>query len=162
MLIQCGTEQNSINGHVTYAVWYEMLPQSAIRIRSMSISPGDKMTATIQLINETTNQWQLKITDLTTKHTFQNTFTYNSSRLSAEWIVERPKVDKEFTTLIDFGKVTFTNCTTSFGSSIEALGSFPFSKEVMFTTISQAGQLTEVSSLVDGGSEFTVSYVQGE
>ncbi len=161
MLIQCGTEQNSINGRVTYSAWYEMLPQSAVRIRTINVSPGDEMTASIQLLDGTEDRWQISITDITKGRSYQNTLTYNASQLSAEWIVERPKVDSEFSELIDFGEVTFTGCAASVDGVVASIDSFPFLKSIMFTTdeaTTSSVQLTEVSSLSDDGSSFTVTY----
>jgi hypothetical protein len=44
-LIQTGTEQDSINGSIEYSAWYELLPNDAITITVMNVSPGDKITA---------------------------------------------------------------------------------------------------------------------
>jgi len=64
-LIQCGTEQDSIGGQLVYSAWYELLPRTSITIRSMVVSAGDQMQASIQLIDPTLNQWSINITDVT-------------------------------------------------------------------------------------------------
>jgi hypothetical protein len=86
-LIQTGTEHDSVNGQEYYSAWYEMLPDKAVRINTMSVSPGDVITASITLINSDTDQWAIRIYDVTKDQEFYRTFTYNSSRSSAEWVV---------------------------------------------------------------------------
>ncbi len=132
----------------------------------MAISDGDQMQASIQLVNGTANQWIINITDTTNPQTFQNTFTYNSSQLTAEWIVERPTIlvfnNKQISTLANFTSVTFTNCTATIGSFTDILGNFSLQALDMYTSGSPANpavQLTDVSELTPDGAEFTVTYV---
>ncbi len=132
----------------------------------MAISDGDQMQASIQLVNGTANQWIINITDTTNPQTFQNTFTYNSSQLTAEWIVERPTIlvfnNKQISTLANFTSVTFTNCTAAIGSFTDILGNFSLQALDMYTSGSPANpavQLTDVSELTPDGAEFTVTYV---
>ena len=101
-LIQAGTEHDYVNGNKFYFVWYELLPNTAIRITSMGISAGDTITASISLVNSNENQWVIQVSDITNGHHFEQNFFYNSSMLSAEWMVERPTVNKQ---LHQFGKL---------------------------------------------------------
>jgi hypothetical protein len=161
-LIQCGTEQDSIGGQIVYGAWYELLPRSAVTIRSFVVSPGDQMHATIQLVDVTLNEWLLNITDVTSGSTFQNNFTYASTQLSAEWIVERPTVNGVIGTLANFGNVTFTECKASFGSDSGVIGSFTKGAVVMYSSISpgvNGVQLTNVSDIGAYGASFTVTYL---
>ncbi len=161
-LIQCGTEQDFYRGQTLYSAWYELLPQRAITIPTLTVSPGDQMQASIQLVNDVFNQWSLNITDVTSGLSFQNTFTYAGSRLSAEWIVERPTVNGVLSPLADFGNVTFTACQTTIGSATGSIIDFNSSQIVMFTKASSgnpAVQLTDVSLLSPDGTSFTVTYL---
>ena len=162
-LIQCGTEQDSIHGQPSYSAWYELLPSSTTTI-AMTISPGDQMQAWIQFQNATANLWTINVTDTTTAKTFQINVTYASSRLSAEWIVERPSITtrggSQLTSLANFGNATFTDCAASVGSIAGSINSFPVEELVMYaasgnTTI----QLTDVSDLTPDGTTFTVTYL---
>jgi hypothetical protein len=160
-LIQCGTEQLVINGRPTYSAWYELLPANIAKIRFLTVHPGDEITATISLVNDADNRWQIRITDTTTGDSYQNTFIYNTSRLTAEWIVERPKINEEFSTLSNFGNVTFTNCTVTIEVSIGTINTYDFVKAVMYPTakaLNDSERLVDVSDLGADGSTFTVTY----
>jgi hypothetical protein len=161
-LIQCGTEQDSINGQLVYSAWYELLPRTSITIRNMFVSAGDQMQASIQLADPTINQWSINMTDITTGISFQNNFFYNSNRLSAEWIVERPTVNRVISSLANFGSATFTNCQATVNSLLGTITSFPAQEVVMYSSTSPGAnsiQLTDVSNLSVDGSSFTVSYL---
>jgi len=156
-LIQAGTEHDSINGQEYYSVWYEMLPNDAVRIDSMSISPGDLITASITLVNPNTNQWAIRIHDVTSGQGFYRTFTYNSSRLSAEWIVERPHVNSGVALLANFGTITFTNSYAKVGDNVGKIASFPYSQIIMTSGLSK--ELASVSPLGEDGASFNVTYL---
>ena len=120
------------------------------------------MQASIQLVDATLNEWSINLTDVTTGFSFQNTFTYASNQLSADWIVERPTVNRVLSTLANFGNVTFTNCQASISSVSGGISSFPANEIVMYssTTVGESSvQLTDVSGITFDGSGFTVSYL---
>jgi hypothetical protein len=158
-LIQVGTEQDSIGGQGEYSVWYELLPDFSITIDTIIVSPGDKINASIQLVNPNTETWSIYIEDVTTSQTFQNDFIYASSQLSAEWIVERPIAGRRLATLTDIGTVSFTNCQATIGGQNGTISSFPVVQSVMYDSVLNAAginKLTAVSSLTADGSSFTV------
>ena len=122
------------------------------------------MQASIQLANATTNQWVINITDTTSMQSFQIAVVYNSSQLSAEWIVERPAISRSLTlsSLADFGNMTFSNCTATIGGVVGNINSFPYDAITMYSSNTPGNtpvQLTEVSDLSPDGSEFTVSWL---
>ncbi len=161
-LIQCGTDQLSINGQVEYLAWYELLPAQSITINNITVSAGDQIDAEIQLVNQTQNQWTINLTDTTANESFQKNVFYNSSQLSAEWIIERPTVDGNLSQLANFGNITFTNCTATIGSVSGAINNFSSSEIIMYSstqTENSATQLTDVSDLADNGEEFTMTYL---
>jgi hypothetical protein len=157
-LIQAGTEQECIGGQRNYYVWYELLPAYMIRIRTLLVHPGDMITTSISLINENTSTWQIEIRDVTQGRNFRKVVFYNSSRLSAEWIVERPKVNGTVSTLADFGDVTFTECKATLDGVAGAVGNFSYAQLVMYGDKDAA--LVSVSPLNDSNSSFTVSYLE--
>jgi hypothetical protein len=156
-LIQTGTEQDSVNGRATYSAWYELLPRDAVTIGSLSISPGDKITASISLSDPNTSTWVIEISDVTDGHSFRKSVTYASSMLSAEWIVEAPALINRIANLADFGQVTFTDCGATLGGETGTISSFPSSR-ITLSSRQHIG-LTSVSNLAAGGSSFTVGYV---
>jgi hypothetical protein len=157
-LIQTGTDQQCVNGRVSYYAWYELIPDPVVRITNMRIRAGDTITASINLTNKAASAWSIEINDVTRGATFKEAVFYNSSRLSAEWIVERPTVNGNIRTLADFGSVTFSNCTATIENSTGTVSSFPYNQLVMYT--SQDVQLVTVSPLYSDGSSFTVNYLR--
>jgi hypothetical protein len=156
-LIQVGTEQDYVNGKSTYSVWYELLPADGVTISTMSVSAKDSMTASISLLDSGTNTWSIEIDDITTGQTFKNNFFYDSSRLSAEWIVERPTVGRSLGTLANFGSITFTNSSAEMNATSQPIRSFPFVQTVMYNR--QNKPLVTVSALNADGSSFNINYL---
>jgi len=156
-LIQTGTEQEYVNGRVVYYAWYELIPDYLVRIPKIHVQAGDIVTASISLLEEDTNTWVIEIADVTRGERFKRNVVYNSSRLSAEWVVERPKVNGTISTLADFGNVTFTGCKATIEGSTGAIVNFSYAQIAMYD---QELQLVAVSPLDDDGSSFTVSYLE--
>ena len=156
-LIQAGTEQDSTNGLETYTAWYELLPRGAVTIGSLSVSPGDGITASISLLDPTTDTWSIGINDVTEGQTFEKSFVYDSSMLSAEWIVERPTVNNRVGALADFGDLTFTGCTAITGGKVGTVSSFPSIEITMNNR--QGVELVSVSPFASPNSSFTASYL---
>jgi hypothetical protein len=156
-LIQTGTAHECINGKFVYYAWYELVPDHLVHIPNIQVQAGDAVTASINLINENTNTWSIEIADITRSERFKRTFVYNSSRLSAEWVVERPKVNGTISTLADFGNVTLTECKATIDGVTGAISSFSYAQFVMYD---QELQLVTVSPLNDDGSSFTVNYLE--
>jgi hypothetical protein len=156
-LIQTGTEQDSVNGSEIYSAWYELLPSDAVTISTIDVSAGDKIMASINLVDSTTDLWSIEIRDVTTNQMFKENFFYDSSRFSAEWIAERPAVNDAFTTLANFGNLTFTNAKAAMDNAVGTISNFPFARVIMENQ--QNRKLATVSSLSSGGSSFTVTYL---
>jgi hypothetical protein len=157
-LIQVGTEQEYIDGRFVYYAWYELLPDFLVRISNFPVRPGDIVTASVALINENTSTWSITLRDVTQGGGFEKVVVYNSSMLSAEWIMERPKVNDTISTLANFGNVTFPNCKATLNGITEPIGNFSYARLVMHDE--RDTPLVSVSPLSDDGSFFTVSYFE--
>jgi hypothetical protein len=155
-LIQTGSQHDSAGGQAHYSLWYELLPANSVTITTVRVSPGDVISASITLVDSATNEWSIQINDVTTGQGFSQNFAYNSSRLTAEWIVERPTVNSQLATLADFGSITFTGMNAQVGSSTGTLTAFPNYKSLMEDR--QNNVLVRVSDFSKDGSSFTVSY----
>jgi hypothetical protein len=155
-LIQAGTEQHCENGKVEYFAWYELLPKTIIRISNLDIQPGDKVTTSITLVDETSESWLIHIVDETENKSFQKTVTYDSTRKSAEWIVERPLVNGEISTLANFNQVTLTDCTATINGVTSTIKNFTYTPATM---VDDDTDLVSTSPLNDDGSSFTVTYL---
>lgn len=116
---QIGIESNIENGLASYYAWYEMYPNGLTLIPSMSVSPGDSITASVQYSPPGyANEFQLSISDSTNGQTY-TTYQTNSSALrsSAEWIIEAPTITGSFAPLPTFGSVTFTGAQATIASN---------------------------------------------
>ena len=115
------------------------------------------MTVSIWLSDPATNTWLINIRDLTEGQTFQKSFAYASSKLSAEWIVELPTVNNHLSTLSDFGQMTFAGCAATVSGKVGNISSFSHIQVTMDNR--QYREIASTSSLTSNGSSFTVSYL---
>lgn len=110
-LIQLGTEQDVAPDRSTqYYAWYETLPAAETLIPTLTISPGDAMTATISCVancSQKKQSWALTMTNETTGQSWSKTLTYASSELSVEWIEEAPYLNG-ILPLAEFGTAQFS------------------------------------------------------
>jgi hypothetical protein len=113
-LIQTGTEADYYNGSAHYDAWWEILPAAETVIPSISVRPGDHMTADIHLLSG--NSWSITIQDTTTGQSFTTNQTYSGPGTSAEWIEEAPQVGGRVAALANFGEVTFDPGTVNGGN----------------------------------------------
>ncbi len=157
-LIQIGTEHNVFNGQGTYNAWYEMLPDYSIKIDNLLLASGDRVTATITLVDEQTDEWNLRLADVTTGQTFNQNFIYNSTGSSGEWIVERSTVNGQISTLSNFQSVTFYDCQINLGSDSGVIANFSYSRVQMTDQIYST--LASTTTLAPSGSSFTVDYAE--
>lgn len=158
-LIQTGTEQDYLQGGQQYLAWYELLPDDSVTIDQLSLKPGDTITASISLL-DSADTWSIEIHDVTSNQSFQKNFTYTSSMLSAEWIVETPVVNNHARTLANFDAITFTDCTATIGGETGNINSYPRVTVTMYDHLGR--QLVSVSSLSSEGTSFTVNYIASQ
>jgi hypothetical protein len=153
-LIQIGTENSvSPSGQVTSEAFYEMLPAVSINIPSLSVSPGDQMTASIDEVSS--GLWQMTITDLTTSQTFSQQFSYTSTNSSAEWIEEDPSYSNGRLVPFDnFNTADFTNASTTSSGSVLNLNTANAQPITMVSKLDQP--VATPSSVSADGSSFDV------
>jgi hypothetical protein len=157
-LIQAGTEQHCENGKIEYFAWYELLPRTITTINTLSIQPGDKITTTITLVDDDADSWLITVIDETEGKSFQKTVTYDSTRKSAEWIVERPLVNGEISTLANFNQATLTDCKTTINGVTGVIKNFTYTPAIMVDT--NDTDLVATSRLDSDGASFTVTYIK--
>jgi hypothetical protein len=153
-LIQTGT-QNIVDpsGQVTSTAFYELLPDSSVSITSLTVKPGDSITATIT--EQSTGQWLISINDNTTNQNYQTTVAYSSSTSSAEWIEEAPSNGVSVLPLDNFGTIQFNNGSTIQNST---RASILASSAHAVTMVNNAGQaLSTPSALGNDGASFSIT-----
>jgi hypothetical protein len=151
-LIQTGTQAIVNNkGQVNYQAWYEMLPANSQKI-PLTINPGDSITASI--VQQSTNQWTISLSDSTTGRNYQTTVTYVASLSSAEWIEEMPVRGISFIPLDNFGFVQFSALSAVKDGVALTPAKANAHPIVMINSLDQA--LAQPSILGSDGASFTV------
>lgn len=155
-LIQVGTANTvSPSGTVSTIGFYELLPAAAQITSSLTVKPGDKMSASI--VQTAPTQWMISMTNVTTGQTFSTSVSYSSSLSSAEWIQEDPSYQDGSLVLLDnFGAVQFSNATTTMSGTTytaSAIGASPITMIGQGGATGHGGRPGTLS-----GSSFVVSY----
>jgi len=109
-LIQLGTSGTVFtDGTTSYGAWYELYPAGGVGI-SNNVKPGDIITASLQCTAacspSSVQTWQLSLTNATAGWTWTQSFQYQSTMASAEWILEAPQVGG-IVPLPDYVQTTF-------------------------------------------------------
>ena len=161
---QLGTESDIVNGRAEYSVWYEMYPKGSVDITSMTVSPGDSITASVQYVTSGTykGEFQLTITDTTQKNDSFTTYqSYaQAQRSSAEWVIEAPSSNSGVLPLANFGSVTFTNASATINGVTGPIDGSGW-KNTAINIASSSATETSTSILTDasGVSSFTETYL---
>ena len=151
-----GTEHDWSRGSVEYIAWYELLPANSVQL-TMTVSPGDVMSASITLQDATSHTWSLEITDTTNGQTFRQNFIYASSMLSGNWVVERPTVNNVEPLLTDFSRISFSDCSATLAGRTAGITGFPHSLVQLQGRMNN--RLIAISDPTDNGAAFTVDFL---
>lgn len=154
-LIQVGTTDNvSPTGQVNVSAFYELLPNAAIEIPSLTVSAGDNMSASLN--QSQTNIWQIAINDLTSGKSYTTTVNYTSQLSSAEWIEEDPSYQSGGQVPLDnFGSVVFSNGDTLINGVEFSIGA---DQSKPITMVNSSNQPIAVPSILsNNGQNFTIS-----
>jgi hypothetical protein len=119
-LIQTGTESDNRSGSARYSAWWEILPAAETVIPSITVHPGDHMTASItkgSSVKGISSPWTITINDTTTGQSFTTVQTYTGPETSAEWIEEAPTVGGRVATLANYGLAPFDPGTVNNNAS---------------------------------------------
>jgi hypothetical protein len=112
-LIQAGTAEDSNTGGRggrRYFAWYELPRNSEQQLhhctgdRRCRVKPGERIAVKIRNVGP--RAWVISVTDAG-HWGWRKQVSYRSSRSSAEWILEAPKVGMQTTTLAPVGSVHF-------------------------------------------------------
>lgn len=163
---QTGTDSDcdTKNQSPDYYAWYEIYPAPSVVIKSISVSPGDQMTAQVTY-NGT--EFTITITDQTTGESFQaSTVVSGAQRSSAEWIAEAPSGSRKILPLSDFGTVFLGSDYTGVGGTNEAsdastsgpIQDFGASVQNVVMVNAQGADKAVPSILTSDGTSFSVTW----
>jgi len=106
---QTGTDSDCSGGVPSYYAWWEMYPKSTVVIPGITVTPGDKFTATVTY---GASGFTLTLLDATTGKSFSTVqASKKAKRSSVEWIMEGPASGN----LTDFGALSFTSPSATIG-----------------------------------------------
>jgi hypothetical protein len=153
-LIQTGTAQQTSGGSTSYYAWYEILPDYAVPIGS--VSPGDVVRASVAQNSPGSTAWTISLADVTSGQHQSISVNYSGPGSSAEWIEEAPTVAGEQSALANFGSEQFTNMASanSSPSSVQttAIDMTDASNHIIATTGPLANNAFTVTDDASGGS----------
>jgi len=166
---QTGTDSDCDGTSPSYYAWYEFYPNPSFLISSVSVAPGDQMSASVTY-SSSTKKFTITIKNVTTGQSYSKSATVRSAkRSSAEWIAEAPCCTNSggILPLSDFGTVDFgddytgvsgTNDATdsSVSGDIGAFGSNVF-ESIMVNGNTGADEAVP-SALSSDGTSFTVQW----
>ncbi len=119
---QVGTRQGCSGGRATYDAFYQLFPGDPIAVRSIAVSPGDRISARITC--ERGSHFNLRLANESTGATFSKSVVARGATCgSAEWIVERMMgSDGALSPLADINTVTFRSAAATINGEQKALG----------------------------------------
>ena len=167
---QAGTEGVVNNGVPYYRAWWEMWStgkgQDEQVIPSMTVMPGDSMTASVQYITAGTHagDYYLSIVDHSRPNDsfsiYASSEEYQSplaTRTSAEWIFEGRPAGSFQHTLPDFGSVTFTSASAVINGVLGGINGPARQSQAVNISINDVTYDT-TSVLTHSGSSFALVY----
>lgn len=106
---QTGTDSDCNGGVASYYAWWEMYPKSTVVIPTITVHPTNAFTA---IVTYSGAEFTLTLTDTTTGQSYTTVQTSKKAkRSSVEWIMEGPASGN----LTDFGLLSFTGASATFG-----------------------------------------------
>jgi hypothetical protein len=162
---QTGTDSDCNGSSPSYYAWYEFYPKGSVNISSVTVAPGDQMSAAVTYSG---SEFTITITNQTTGKTYSKSSRVNSAkRTSAEWIAEAPCCTRGggILPLADFGTVYLGADYTGISGNNDATDSSvsgPINNfgtavnESIMTNGTTGADEAVPSSLTSDGSSFSV------
>jgi hypothetical protein len=162
---QIGTDSDCQNGQPVYYAWFEFYPHPSFLVNSLTIKPGDVISA--EVIAGAKGAFTVTLTDVTTSATFStSTRIHSAQQSSAEWIAEAP-YSGGVLPLADFGTAYYGQNNTGVSNTSDAtiggatgvIGSFPTGNIAEITMVDNSGNPKASPSLLSGdGSSFSITW----
>jgi len=165
---QTGTDSDCDGSSPSYYAWYEFYPAGSVLISSVTVSPGNHISASVTY--NSGSSFTITLTNETTGKSYSKTGTVSKAkRTSAEWIAEAPCCTRRggILPLADFGTVDLgedytdvsdTNDATdsSVSGVISAFGTNVY-ESIMVNGTTGADESVP-SALSSDGSSFTATW----
>ena len=171
---QIGTDSDISGGRAVYYAWFEFYPSPMYQITSLTVLPGDVMSASVTytgsvrgMFGRTSSTFTVTITDGRTGKSYTTTGTVaNAAMSSAEWIAEAPSSTRGVLPLGGFGKVNFGLDNTQVASTCYAtisgvngqISSFHSAVQQITMVTSRGVTKAAPSALSTDGTSFSVSW----
>jgi hypothetical protein len=155
---QIGTDSDCDGVSPSYYAWYEFNPSPAMFIGSLSIEPGNQMSATVSYSDE---EFTLTITNETTGESFSKSSPVSGAkRSSAEWIAEAPccTMSGGILPLADFEIVSFGADHATDASTAGPISAFRSNVQKMTMASSKGVDEAAPSPLMSDGTSFKVTW----
>jgi Peptidase A4 family len=162
---QTGTDSDCAGGMPVYYAWFEFYPRPMYIVESLTISPGDIISAEVRY-SASTGRFTVSMTDQTTGQSFSTSSIVSGAQLtSAEWITEAPSSTSGVLPLADFGLAYFGSDFTGVGMTSDAtvngitgsIASFGSAADSITMTLNGAEEAVP-SNLSSDGTSFTVTW----
>jgi hypothetical protein len=153
---QLGTDSDMVNGTPRYYAWWEMYPNPSNTISSMTIKPGDTISASVTY---TSSGFVLAIADGSQSYSTTQSSS-SASRSSAEWIQEAPSSFTGVLPLSNFGTINFSNSQATISGTTGQIDAPAWSSSsTAIDMVTSTGSLKATTSgLTDSGSPTTSSF----
>jgi hypothetical protein len=171
---QIGTDSDISGGRPVYYAWFEFYPSSMYQITSLSILPGDVMSASVTYsgsgrgsFGRTNSVFTVTITDGRTGKSFTTSGTVsNAAMSSAEWIAEAPSSYRGVLPLSNFGTVNFGLDNTAVAGTCYAtisgvngqISSFGTAVQQITMVTNKGATKASPSALSSDGTSFQVTW----
>lgn len=153
---QTGTDSDCSGSTAHYYAWYEFYPANSVTISTITVHPGDTITAKVAYL-PSTGKFRVTLTD--GSHTFTTTGKVTGAkRSSAEWIAETPEVCTSSCALSElskFGTVHFRDCRATINGTSGAISAFP---QVSHIDLRRGTVTLAATSALKAPGAFTVTW----
>jgi hypothetical protein len=162
---QTGTDSDCVGKNPSYYAWYEFYPNPSFKISSLSIKPGDHISAKVVYSG---SEFTITIEDVTTGKSYSKSSKVSgAARSSAEWIAEAPCCTGSggILPLADFGTVFLGDDNTGVSGTNYAadsgmtgpISAFSTVEEITMETSGGTKEATP-SALSSDGTSFSVKW----
>jgi hypothetical protein len=163
---QTGTDSDCDGKTASYYAWYEFYPAASVEISSITVSPGNHISASVTYSG---SEFTISITNESTGKTYSKSGKVSGAkRTSAEWIAEAPCCTNRggILPLADFGTVDFGDDYTGVSGTNDAtdstvsgaIGSFGTAINEAIMVSSSGANEAVPSALSSDGTSFTVTW----